>query len=391
MPIKVTTESFTAEAKQIHKENYTYEKTVYTHSLKPLIVTCSTCKQDFKILKHNFLKGSEPCSCHKDKRYLDSFILKANTKFPNFDYTDTKYNKDKQEVNIYCLKHKEFTIATHHFLNSGYGCPSCGREATRIPYEVALQRCTDTHQDTYIYGDKFKNSYISFTKPAIITCRIHGEFKQTPKIHSEGSGCKECVYDTRKMSVEEFIERAKLIHNDKYTYDDIFIESYNKAKDYVSILCSIHGRFDQWAYNHLQGRGCWYCSKEINVSKAELELREWLVATFPDLEYQYNAYLDFMFGYEIDIYIPSLILAIEYNGYVYHSTEYKSNTYHKLKYDICKDNGVDLIHIFEFENIKVWKDKLADYIRDRDKYSIVFDNIPREVKGYTCYGRSDIV
>lgn len=391
MPVKVTTQSFIAEAKQIHKENYIYEKTIYTHSLEPLIVTCSTCKQDFKILKYNFLKGSEPCSCHKDKRYLDSFILRAKTKFPNFDYTNTNYNKSKQEVNIYCSLHEEFTIATYHFLNSEYGCPSCGREATRIPYEVALQRSIDTHQDTYIYGDKFKNSYKSFTQPAIITCKLHGEFKQTPKIHSEGNGCKECNYAARRLPVQEFINKAKLIHNNKYTYDAIFIESYNKAKDYVSILCPIHGRFDQWAYNHLQGRGCWQCSKEINVSKAEIDLREWLITAYPYLEYQYNVYPDFMFGYELDIYIPELKLAIEYNGYVYHSSKYKSNTYHQLKYNLCKDNSISLIHIFEFEDMSLWKDKIINYIDNKEDYVLTFDNTPRDIKGYTCYGISDII
>jgi hypothetical protein len=54
-------------------------------------------------------------------------------------------------------------------------------------------------------------------------------------------------------------------------------------------------------------------------------------------------------GMELDIYIPSHNLAVEYNGLYWHSELYKSNDYHLNKTKLCEDKGVRLIHIFEDE------------------------------------------
>ena len=57
--------------------------------------------------------------------------------------------------------------------------------------------------------------------------------------------------------------------------------------------------------------------------------------------------------YELDVFIPSLNLAIEYHGLYYHSHNYietKEEKYkHFLKADICGKNDVKLIQIFEDE------------------------------------------
>lgn len=51
--------------------------------------------------------------------------------------------------------------------------------------------------------------------------------------------------------------------------------------------------------------------------------------------------------YELDIYLPDLRLAIEYNGLYWHSNEQKPNNYHRMKSDMCKERGIHLIHVFE--------------------------------------------
>jgi len=53
--------------------------------------------------------------------------------------------------------------------------------------------------------------------------------------------------------------------------------------------------------------------------------------------------------YELDIYLPDLNLAFEFNGIYWHSTKKKKNNYHKNKSDLCEEQNIDLIHIFENE------------------------------------------
>lgn len=53
---------------------------------------------------------------------------------------------------------------------------------------------------------------------------------------------------------------------------------------------------------------------------------------------------------ELDIYIPTYKLAIEYCGLYWHSEQQgKGRQYHKRKYEMCKDKGIQLLTIFEDE------------------------------------------
>lgn len=55
---------------------------------------------------------------------------------------------------------------------------------------------------------------------------------------------------------------------------------------------------------------------------------------------------------ELDIYIPELKLAIEYNGIYWHSIESGADKYvHRNKSVACRNLGIRLIHIFEFEDL----------------------------------------
>ena len=54
-------------------------------------------------------------------------------------------------------------------------------------------------------------------------------------------------------------------------------------------------------------------------------------------------------GKELDIYIPSHNIAIEYNGLYWHSELFKDKNYHLNKTEVCDKKGIRLIHIFEDE------------------------------------------
>lgn len=52
---------------------------------------------------------------------------------------------------------------------------------------------------------------------------------------------------------------------------------------------------------------------------------------------------------ELDIYIPSLKIAIEFDGKYWHNSERISKNYHLNKTKLCEEKGIKLIHIFEWE------------------------------------------
>lgn len=71
-------------------------------------------------------------------------------------------------------------------------------------------------------------------------------------------------------------------------------------------------------------------------------------------------------GLELDLYIPSHSLAIEFNGTYWHSADKKDKYYHQNKTIECAKKGIQLIHIFEYEwNNKEVRDKILKIIENK--------------------------
>lgn len=70
-------------------------------------------------------------------------------------------------------------------------------------------------------------------------------------------------------------------------------------------------------------------------------------------------------GKELDIYLPDLNIAFEFNGVRWHSEEYVSNDYHLSKTELAKSKGIRLIHIFEdtwIEKNEILKSQIKNWI-----------------------------
>ena len=82
-------------------------------------------------------------------------------------------------------------------------------------------------------------------------------------------------------------------------------------------------------------------------SKSELEIKDFIESG--GLESKNDRHI--LNGKEIDIYIPQKRIGIEYNGNKWHTEWFgkKDKHYHLSKLEECKENGVDLITIFEDE------------------------------------------
>jgi len=64
----------------------------------------------------------------------------------------------------------------------------------------------------------------------------------------------------RKLTTSEFIERAHLVHGNKYDYSK---SDYKGIDMKIEIICQIHGSFYQTPYNHLAGHDCNRCSGKL--------------------------------------------------------------------------------------------------------------------------------
>ena len=109
-----------------------------------------------------------------------------------------------------------------------------------------------------IHNNKYDYSqleYVNYETKVKIICPEHGEFFQTPHMHIAGNGCPYCG-GSKKLTTEGFIQKAKSTHGDKYDYSELeYINNTSKAK----IICPIHGVFFQTPHAHLRGQGCPHC------------------------------------------------------------------------------------------------------------------------------------
>lgn len=68
-----------------------------------------------------------------------------------------------------------------------------------------------------------------------------------------------------------FIQKATILHNNKYNYDKTI---YISSKDKVIITCPTHGDFSQKPNNHLTGYGCEKCGTQLTAKKQTLKFED---------------------------------------------------------------------------------------------------------------------
>lgn len=109
-------------------------------------------------------------------------------------------------------------------------------------------------------------------------------------------------------------------------------------------------------------------------SREELEVFNMIRLEFPNLKV-YESDRVILHGRELDIWIPSLKIGIEYNGLFYHNSSTKSESYHLWKTVQCEKQGIRLIQIFSDE----WENKKA----------LVIDTIKKVLGKYSTISAND--
>lgn len=326
--------------------------------------------------KENKLKWAEL----QNKNARESFIEKAKKVHGDkYDYSKVNYVKSDVKVTVICPKHGEFDVIPNSHLR-GSCCRQCSIENVHNQQRKTLEQFIKDARA--IHGDKYDYSKVEYTNcdtKVCIICPVHGEFWQTPNKHLSGRGCKKCANEksskSQAFTTEEFIKRAKEIHGDKYDYSKVEYKGYDTE---VCIICPVHGEFWQTPDSHLQGSNCVRCASQL--SKRENEIYEFIAEKIGEENVIKKERSILEHHAEIDIFIPSLKLGIEYDGCRWHSEQFGKNKYYHLnKTEECNKNGISLIHIFEDE----YNDK-KDIVLSKIQHLIKCNNLPK-INGRKCH------
>jgi very-short-patch-repair endonuclease len=160
----------------------------------------------------------------------------------------------------------------------------------------------------------------------------------------------------RKLATEQFIEKAKKVHGNKYDYS---LTEYNNSRNLVEIICPVHGSFWQMPHTHInRGHGCPKCSE----SQGEKKIRIFLESNNINYEYQksFNKCRNKRQLY-FDFYLPEYNYLIEFDGKQHYGlVEFWTDNYEdtqtndKIKNEFARENGIYLLRIpyWEIDNIE---------------------------------------
>lgn len=125
--------------------------------------------------------------------------------------------------------------------------------------EKFIEKSSLKHSNKYDYSKVIE---CDGKTPVEIICPKHGSFLQRKDVHARGGGCKLCNFEAipPKRTVEEFIQLASKLHENKYDYS---LVTATKSKDRIDIICPSHGTFNQTVAHHLVSRGCPECTLDV--------------------------------------------------------------------------------------------------------------------------------
>ena len=201
-----------------------------------------------------------------------------------YDYSKTVYVKMHDKVVITCKEHGDFQQKAMSHVQ-GQGCKECGKKSSE------QSRKSDPRKWVERINEKFPGKFdltavLSMTNTHdsfVLTCPEHGEFKTTINrlLHPKSKyGCPSCGRKAgnagkNQKTHEQFIAEVTEVHKGYYDYS---LAKYTGVFDNITIICPVHGKFEQEARVHLSGHGCPDCFRDkqkyiFNLTKEEFVRR----------------------------------------------------------------------------------------------------------------------
>lgn len=317
----------------------------------------------------------------KEKKYLiDNPTLMAEWNWEKNNDLDPKMLTCGSGKKVWwkCSKGHEWQ-ATIGDRNNGRGCPICSNQKVLKGYnDLATINPKLASEWNYEQNDKLNPEDFTANsgKKTWWKCNEGHEWKATIASRNKGRGCPYCT----GLKVVKGV-------NDLATINPILASDWNykrngdlKPEDFMTgsnqtvwWKCKKGHEWQATIVNRNKGRGCPVCSSERNTSFPEYAIVYYLKKYNIEALHTYKEK-----GYELDIYIPTKKIAIEYDGYFYHKNKTKKDLEKNLK---CKNDGIKLYRIRE--GLSVLIDSSIDYFVDKNQKNLaeVIQKVLSEIIG----------
>ena len=269
------------------------------------------------------------------KRLTYKFVKEQIENVKGYILLSKSYKNNRQKLLIQCDKGHEYEVIYSNF-QQGERCSICNG-GIKLNYNFIKSQIK---KEGYKLLSKY---YINANKKIKIKCNKGHKYEVKYGNFQQGKRCSVCngnakhTYEYIKEQIES-VKGYKLLSKD-----------YKNCSTKLLIQCNESHKY-KVKWNHFeQGCRCPICDEKS--SKAEKEILKIVKQLLPDedvIENDRTQIINPLTGYnlELDIYIPKLKKAIEFNGTYWHSSDY-SKYKDSVKVKQCKEKGIDLLIINE--------------------------------------------
>lgn len=267
--------------------------------------------------------------------------------------------------------------------NKGKGCPKCAiikRAKSRLLTMINKSGSVSSKYPEWLNEwDYEKNIEVN---PENLTHRSNkkvwwkcnkcgNEWQSSPNERARGRGCPHCglLDGAKKQKATKLkkttplaISHPELLNEwdwEKNNIDPYTISAGNHYKAHW-ICGKCNNQWQERVYARKKGSGCPYCSNVKKYSLPEKIIYFYIKKQFIDAVENYKP--EFLTPKELDIFIPSQKVAIEYDGERYHK-DIQEDLY---KNKLCKENGIELIRIREPKcpNLSIGSNYIMSTLKD---------------------------
>ena len=263
--------------------------------------------------------------------------------------------------------------------NKGIGCPYCAGQKVLEGYND-LQTVNPALAKEWNYE---KNGRLT---PSSITansgqkvwwkCQEKHEWQAVVSDRNKGKGCPYCS-GRYAVTGKNDLQTVNPILANEWNYEknnrltpmDVTPNSGQK----VWWKCNKGHEWQATVSNRTIGHGCPFCSSERRTSFPEYAIVYYLAKYGIDVIHSYREK-----GYELDIYIPSKKIAIEYDGGLWHKNRIKNDLEKNSK---CKKDGIKLYRLRE--ELLPLNDSSIDYVVQKGQKDLpeILEEVLSEIIG----------
>lgn len=322
----------------------------YQATRTKISVKCLICNDVREVTPDNLLQNGSCKVCGEQKR------IESRTASKEEFIEELKQNRGEDYTLIGAYKNKKTKALFRHkcggihkmtpqaiLIKQTKGCPTC-MGGVAMPETLIKKRFEEKAEGEYVLHGKYEGIDKKMDVEHL-TCGTVWEVSMENFLN-RGTRCPKCA---NKKTEATFLKEFKKYSKGEWD----LLSKYKGIQEYVFVKHKVCGRrrfVKPGAMKTRKGIYCQHCGAS-SISQKEKDL-----LSFIEDSYSKEIILNskkIIEPYELDIYLPELKLAFEFNGLYWHCEEKKGSDYHTKKTELCEARGIQLIHILESD----WEQK----------------------------------